>query len=102
MDIPITPSFLSQIGVVSETVLILLLLIFNKGITLQSRVKDRDEIIAKQDLTIESKDATIEWQRESLVEKDKQIADLTRAAQMSAAGFQKVSQAAEQIAGNGS
>lgn len=93
----ITPTFLSQIGVVSETVLILLLIVFDKGLTLKSRVKDRDDVIFKLEGVIEKQDETINWQRETLTEKDRQIADLTRAAQMTALGFQKFGQAAEQV-----
>lgn len=92
MDFPVTVEFLDGLGVVSLCVLVLLAVIYNKGLTLNSRVKDRDEIIAKQDITIE-------WQRQSLDNKDEQIADLTRAVQMAGMGFQKVGQAAEQMAG---
>lgn len=98
---PLTTQFLNGVGVVGETILILLLIVFDKGITLKSRVTDRDKIIERQDVVIVRQDETIDWQRDSMIEKDRQIADLTRAAQMSAAGFQKVGVAAEQIASGG-
>lgn len=92
MDLPITVEFLDGLGIVSVCVLVLLAVIYNKGLTLNSRVTDRDHIIAKQD-------ETIEWQRQSMDAKDQTIADLTRAVHMAGMGFQKVGQAAEQIAG---
>lgn len=92
MDFPLSTEFLNGVGVVGVCVLILLLLIFGKGLTLNSRVTDRDQIIEKQDLTIE-------WQRQTIEAKDAMIADLIGGTQISATALQKVSQAAEQIAG---
>lgn len=89
---PLSTEFLNGLGVVGLSVLVLLLVIFGKGLTLQSRVKDRDDIIARQD-------ETIEWLRQANSNKDAQIFDLTQAVQVSAMGFQKVGIAAEQIAG---
>lgn len=92
MDLPLSSEFLNSLGVVGICVFILLLLIFGKGLTLNSRVKDRDAIIEKQD-------ATIEWQRAALDAKDDIISDLTGGARVSATALQKIGQAAEQIAG---
>lgn len=94
MDFPLSTEFLNGLGVVGLCILVLLLVIFEKGLTLQSRVKDRDLIIARQD-------STIEWQRVSLEKKDTQIDDLTEAVKVAATGFQKVGRAAEKIAGDG-
>lgn len=90
MDLPITVEFLDGLGVVSLCLIILMAVIYNKGLTLNSRVTDRDKIIVKLE-------ETIEWQRQSMDTKDQTIADLTRAVQMAGMGFQKVGQAAEQI-----
>ena len=92
MDFPLSTEFLNGLGVVGISVLILLLVIFGKGLTLNSRVKDRDKIIEKQD-------ATIEWQRLTIERLTEQVAGGTRAAEVSASALQKVGQAAEQIAG---
>lgn len=80
----ITADFLNGIGVVGLCVLILLLLVFGKGLALSREVKNRDE--------------TIIWQRETIAEKDIQITALIGGTTVSATALQKVSQAAEKIA----
>lgn len=92
MDFPLSTEFLNGLGVVGVCVLILLLVIFGKGLTLNSRVTDRDEIIANQN-------ETIDWQRKTIEAKDQMILDLIGGARISATALQKVGQAAEQIAG---
>lgn len=79
--------FLNGLGVVGICVLVLLLLIFGKGLALTREVKDRDKTIA--------------WQRLSMDEKDKQIALLLGGTQVSVEALHKVSTAAERIAGGG-
>lgn len=82
MEFPLSTEFLNGLGVVGICVLVLLLVIFGKGLTLNSRVKDRDEIIAKQDVTIE-------WLQKSSEAKDQMIADLIGGARVSATALQK-------------
>lgn len=91
-NIPLSPAFWNGVGVVGVVVFVFLLLVFDRGITLKSRVTDRDKIIA-------SKDVTIERLQDSGDTKDQIIANLTGAVQVSAQGFQKVGQYAEQVAG---
>lgn len=81
---PLSTEFLNGLGVVGISVLIVMLLIFGKGLALMREVKQRDETIA--------------WQRMTIETKDEQISNLIGGTQISATALQKVSQAAEQIA----
>lgn len=92
MEFPLSTEFLNGLGVVGISVLVMLLVVFGKGLALQREVKDRDATILKQD-------STIEWQRLSMDEKDRQIADLIGGTRVTTQSLQKVSQAAEQLAG---
>lgn len=91
MEFPLSTEFLNGLGVVGISVLVMLLVVFGKGLALQREVKDRDA-------TIEKQDATIEWQRASMDEKDSQIADLIGGTRITTQSLAKVSRAAEQIA----
>lgn len=88
----LTKDFLNGLGTVGISVLVLLLVVFGKGLDLSRVVKDKDKIIAKQD-------ETIEWQRQSMDEKDATIAELLGGARVTAQSLAKVSKAAERIAG---
>lgn len=81
---PLSTDFLNGLGVVGISVLILMLLIFGKGLALSREVKQRDETIA--------------WQRGTIDEQARQITALSGGAAVSATALHKVSEAAESIA----
>lgn len=82
----ITPSILDGIGTVGTWTLIVLLLVFDKGLALKSSVTFRDKIIERQ------------WQ--IIDEKDAQLNGFKTATQISAGALEKISNAADDLRSN--
>lgn len=83
----LTSDFLNGLGTVGIAVLVMLLLIFGKGLALMREVKDRDK--------------TIEWQRLTIDELNAQNRELLTGNYVAANALDKVSNAAVQQAGEG-
>jgi cell division protein FtsL len=79
----VTPDFLNGLGTVGLCVLLVASLITGKGLATQRELKMRD--------------ATIEWQRQTIEEQNQQIRDLIMGTSVAAVALEKVATAAETV-----